>query len=616
MGLDRRSQRSSGSAAAPLTRREFLGAGAATGVAAALSQQFLPSLAAAESTSAPTRRLASHRNLFNGDCNFLFYNPELWQPQGGPYSVHAIQRYIGVLADSGVDTLLVNPNTQVAWYPTKKLDYILQGYRRGDRAFARSIGSGLAGMTPALVDKFSESLGAMLDLYLDLTDAGVDWLAECARACRTRGVSPWLSYRMNATHFSGAPESPVNCRLFRDPANRLSGRIPGAQSTTHPAWIGLNYARPAVRDYMLEMIREGVDAYDYEGLELDWLRHPVCLEANAAQKQIDEMTEWFTKVRAVTKDRRANFPLGIRAPSNLTYLRSIGIDLKELARRGTIDFCTFSNFWQTSWEMPLDELRRELGPDVAIYGGMEDAPNWLETHAPSLTERPSGPDVQLAGDNAYHAARKADAPARVRGTRYLTASAELLRANAAGKLVLGADGLEQFNFFVTDQVRVPGLKADYAAIRQLTDLNFLRGKEKHYAFNTVSAQATKIWDVAEQLPARIAPRHRRAFRIPMCAEPGKAPLQLIIQVISDRGPSAPECGVGVNGAWPVFARKETADLLFPAGPYAKHVEEHVAWNYAVDLVSLRDGWNEITVYNDSAEELNLVGLELGILRRA
>ena len=28
--------------------------------------------------------------------------------------------------------------------------------------------------------------------------------------------------------------------------------------------------------------------------------------------------------------------------------------------------------------------------------------------------------------------------------------------NAAGKLALGADGLEQFNFFVTDQVRVPG----------------------------------------------------------------------------------------------------------------------------------------------------------------
>ena len=102
----------------------------------------------------------------------------------------------------------------------------------------------------------------------------------------------------------------------------------------------------------------------------------------------------------------------------------------------------------------------------------------------------------------------------------------------------------------------------------------------------------------------------------MCAEPGETALQLIVQVISDCGPSAPGCGVSVNGAWPVFARKETANLLFPAGPYARHVEEHRAWNYDADLGALRDGWNEIAVYNDSTEELNLVGLELGIVQRA
>src|SRR5581483_8051171 len=113
-------------------------------------------------------------------------------------------------------------------------------------------------------------------------------------------------------------------------------------------------------------------------------------------------------------------------------------------------------------------------------------PNWLEAYAPLLSERPSGPDVQLAGDNAFRSSTRDPKPQRVRGTRYLTASAELVRANAAGRLVLGADGLEQFNFFVTDQVRVPGLRADYSALRRLTDLEFLRGQEKHYALNTAS----------------------------------------------------------------------------------------------------------------------------------
>jgi hypothetical protein len=403
--------------------------------------------------------------------------------------------------------------------------------------------------------------------------------------------------------------------LFREPKNRLSGRVPGAQNTSQAAWVGLNYGQQAVRDYMLEMIREGVESYDYEGLEMDWLRHPVCLEAPASQKQIDEMTDWFASVRAMTKARRPFYPLGIRCSSNLPYLRSIGIDLNELARRGLIDFCTFSNFWQTSWEMPLDELRRELGPDITIYGGIEDAPNWLETHAPTLTERPSGPDVQLAGDNAFHTRTKPEEVKRVRGTRYLSASAEMLRANAAGKLVLGADGLEFFNFFVTDQVRVPGLRADYAALRQLDDLAALRGREKHYAFNTVSLIATKIWDVPEQLPVRIAPRHRRALRIPLCAEPAGAELEFVIQLIAERTPTDRECGVSVNGGWPVFERQETADLLFPAGPYTRHVEEHRAWNYRMECAAIRDGWNEIVLYNESTEELSVVGVELAIKRK-
>ena len=565
------------------------------------------------SESSPVlRRLSAHRNLFNGDCNFLFYNPELWQPEGGPYGAGAIQRFIGLLASSGVDTLLVNPNTQVPWYPSKSLDYLLRNYRRGDRVFARSIAIGNVGLAPAQIEPFVDQLVSLFDLYLDLDEAGVDWLAECARVCRQQGVSPWLSYRMNATHFSGAPESPVNSPHFRDPRNRLSGRIPGARPATQPEWIGLNYGRRPVRDAMLAMIRDGVQAYDYEGLELDWLRHPLCLDAPATQRATDEITDWLSEIKALTRERKNRYPLGLRAPGNLGYLRSIGLDVKLLVQRGIIDFVTFSNFWQTSWEMPHDELRRELGPDVTIYGGMEDAPNWLETHAPGLTEQPAGPDIQLAGDNALKAVRPTSGTKRIRGTRYLTSSRELMRANAAGKLVLGAAGIEQFNFFVTDQVRVPGQRGDYAALRQLTDLAFLRGKEKHYALNTASLQPTRIWDVPEQLPIRISPRHRHAFRIPMCSEPAGCALVLSIQLVTDRTRLASDCGVSFNGAWPAFERRETDDLLFPAGPYSKHVEEHLAWNYVFDIGAIKEGWNEIVIYNESPEELPVLGIELGV----
>ena len=593
-----------------MTRRGFVLTGAVAGTALALA-----SLARAQPAPPGRVRLKTHRNLFNGDCNFLFYNPELWQPEGGPYTARAIQRFVELLATSGVDTLLVNPNTQVAWYPSPRLECVLTGYRRGDLAFAQAIAAGNAGLSPAQATRFAASLVRLLDLYLDLSEAGVDWLAECARAARHRGVRPWLSYRMNATHFSGAPDSPVNCRLFRDPKYRLSGRVPGTAAVTDPSWVGLNYGCPPVRDYMFAMIREGVDAYDYEGLELDWLRHPVCLDAPASARQVDEMTAWLADVRALTRARRSDYAFGLRLPSNLDYLRSIGLDVPALTRRGLLDFVTFSNFWQTAWEMPHDTLRRELGPDVAIYGGMEDAPNWLEAHAPTLTERPAGQEIQLAGDNAFKATRPPDGPGRIRGTRYLSASPELMRANAAGKLVLGADGLEQFNFFVTDQVRVPGQRGNYAALRQLADLEFLRGQDKHYALNTASAQPNKIWDVPVQLPVRLAPKQSHALRIPMCAEPAGAALSLVVQVVILRTAASLACNVRVNGTGPGSARRETADLLFPAGPYREHVAEHTAWNYPFDAAAIREGWNEIVLTNESAEDLDIVVVELGVRRK-
>lgn len=552
------------------------------------------------------------RNLFNGDCNFIFYNPELWQPRGGPYRAAAIHRYVAHLATSGVDALLVNPNTQVVWYPSARLENVLAGYRRGDRRFIARIAAANAALTRPQVAQYIDVMTDLFDRYLDLSEAGTDWLAECARACRRHGVAPWLSYRMNATHFSGAPASPVNCRLFRQARYRLSGRVPGSRRKADHAWTGLNYGCAPVRDYMFAMIREGVEDYDYAGLELDWLRHPLCVEAPASLRDTGAVTEWIADLRLLTRTRRRPYPFGLRVPGNLGYLRSIGLDVRTLARRGLIDFVSFSNYWQTSWTMPLDDLRRELGPDIRIYGGIEGAPNWLAAAAPGLKERPAYQELQLAGDSAAAAPNPRTRQVAVRGTRYLPASAPLLRGNAAGKLVLPIDGLEYFNFFVTDQVRVPGQHADYGALRGLADLSTLRGTEKHYAFNTASGHTHEWWDAPMPFPARIPARQSRTFRLPMCAEPPNAGLELLVQVIAESPADNHAPGASVNGSRPDFAGRPTRNLLFPCGPYRRHVPEHLAWNFRIPVAVLRDGWNEITIHNDGAQPLSVACVEIAV----
>ena len=129
------------------------------------------------------------------------------------------------------------------------------------------------------------------------------------------------------------------------------------------------------------------------------------------------MTDWFRRIRGLTEARAARtgtpYPLGLRVPGNYRMLRHLGIDVAALVQEGVVDFLCPSNFMQTSWDMPHDRLRQELGPEVIIYGVTELWINCLWSHT----------------------GRDAD--------RYCSAHPAALRANAAGTPVLGAYGQRQ-----------------------------------------------------------------------------------------------------------------------------------------------------------------------------
>jgi len=76
-----------------------------------------------------------------------------------------------------------------------------------------------------MLQEHLERDAAMLDRYLDLVEAGVDWVAETASARRRQGVTRWLSIRMNDAHGANSWEhSYMSCPLQRDPRYRLSAR--------------------------------------------------------------------------------------------------------------------------------------------------------------------------------------------------------------------------------------------------------------------------------------------------------------------------------------------------------------------------------------------------------
>ena len=497
--------------------------------------------------------LREHRNLYNIDFGTYFWKPDQIQPEGGPFKAESIHRFIRLLADSGVDTFVINPNSKVPWYPSKVTPTILTGYVRDDPEGDLPTGGEI-------------EWPKMLNLLLDLQESNVDWLAESIKACRRNRISPWASIRMNDPHGSGVPrmESP----LYKDPKYRRGTRG------------RLNYRYKEVRDYYFAIIRELVEDYDFDGLELDWKRSAICVPSPASPKDIDVMTAWFTRIRKLTqaKARKTGRPFyfGMHVPCEYKKLRNIGIDVEAMVKAGLIDFLCPTNFMQTAWDVPHDRIKAELGQELTVYGVTE---LWIKAHGRNVSNNP---------------------PA--------------LRGNAAGKLVLGADGIEQYNFFWAGDY-----KKTLPALHNLHDLESLRGQTKHYALSTHEGAYERPGVVPRggyfvrvfSLPATLEPGRRRTFRLPMCAEPTNRKLELTIQVVVQKTSDPPKIGVGFNGRWPNYHGQATDLLLFPTKPMRQE-SGHQAYNYRFGVDEIIEGWNEIILTNSGGQSTRIVGLELAV----
>ncbi len=507
--------------------------------------------------------LSKHRNLYNGDFGVFFWNAEMWQPDGGRYTAGAVHRFVDNLADNGVDTFIINPNSQVAWYPSKAIPTVLDRYVRDD---------------PAVDDKkWVWWCHDLLNPALDLKEAGVDCLAEAIKQCRKRGITPWASIRMNDPHLN---HPYLQCHLH---------------NSKYRLGYGLNYEHKEVRDYYFSLARELVEDYDFDGLELDWLRCPGrCCKSPADAKTVAMMSRWFADIRRLTeaKAKRTGrpFPLGMRIPADYKGMRSVGIDVEGLIKGGTLDYICPTNFMQTTWDMPHDELKKEFGRYVTIYGVTELLVNGLDVWSDKLNR----------GIQSYN-----------------NASPPALRGNAAGKLALGADGIQQYNFFVGDQTckihKVPGLRSQCAALKNIADLDVLRGLSKHYSIcSGPPGTGGERFDLPKPLPAAIEPGKRLDLKLPMCAEPDDRGLDLIVQVVFEKQEPLPPIAVRFNRSVPRHDAEPTMKLLFPMGPAKRHLSKYQACNYRFPVDRIKEGWNMIVLANTGNKPVGIVGVELAV----
>ncbi|MGN0851966.1 MAG: hypothetical protein ACI4Q3_01160 [Kiritimatiellia bacterium] len=208
-----------------------------------------------------------------------------------------------------------------------------------------------------------------------LHDRGIDPYAVWTKRCRARGVSPWITVRMNDTHhMKTVPNYFRNttfCRTRADLWIRPDGR----------GWAdcSLDFAQKDVRDYTMAHIRELAERYDVDGIELDWMRFGHHLRPDRVREDAHHLTEFTRGVRrfldGVGDARGRRIRLGVRVcrDPDLALTRQ-GLAVEAWAKEGLVDLVVPHSFYLADAGIAvakwIDRIRA-ANPAVKVIPGID-----------------------------------------------------------------------------------------------------------------------------------------------------------------------------------------------------------------------------------------------------
>lgn len=238
-----------------------------------------------------------------------------------------------------------------------------------------------------------------------LSDAGHNPPAVVVEECHRRNLAAFVSLRMNDTHDGQHPRGKLpNPELPTFKRHNLDWLV-----ETLDRWTALDYRRPQVRALKLRVIEELFDRWDFDGIELDWLRHTLNFPRGEEQNSAKYLTDFLRKVRRMLDERAAArgrpIELAVRVPERLDWCRLGGYDVPAWIDEDLIDM-------------------------LILGQGLTELPTLGEFHALMKTRRlPVYPSLFPYGNS------------------YKVSPDEVIRGSAANLWNAGADGLYVFNWF-------------------------------------------------------------------------------------------------------------------------------------------------------------------------
>ena len=309
-------------------------------------------------------------------------------------------------------------------------------------------GGNTANYDSDVLELTGERIGEVDPSLLRLIEQGNDPPKIVVPAAKERGVDIFYSLRLNDCHDSFGHERLLATFKVEHPEWAIGAGHPEVHPSVHR---NLNFAVPEVRDLKFAVIEEIFRKYDFDGLEIDFLRSPPYFVPSEAPKNAHLLTEFLDRVRERLNQRGEargrSIPLAVRVNPTIEACRLDGFDVSTWVEERLVD------------SLSLGSGNIDCG--VEAFKNLTDGTGILVY--PCVYGWPSGYNIIFGFED----------------------SEPMLRALASNYWHQGADGIYTFNWNAHSYVHRPDKNSQFALQRQLLREmdapQAMRGKDKLYA---------------------------------------------------------------------------------------------------------------------------------------
>lgn len=480
---------------------------------------------------------------------------------GEKLDAEKVASWVDQYAGTQVKELILNPNCMRTSYHSRVWNPIWHNYDpwgKDDQALLKN-------NSPEERIQARKWIHTAWQLYKDGIDVYEIWI----KRSRQKNISPWLSMRMNDIHYVNNEQSYIHSEFWRNNPHfrRVSYR-----------WAGMgldrafDYGRQEVREYHMKLIKELAERYDFDGLELDWMRFGFHFRPGYEEEGGKILTNFMSSVRTLLdkaeQKRGHKIKLGARIPSRPQTSLYLGMDGSTWAHRGLVDMLVITPFWQTiETDMPVEIWQQLLeGTEVILAAGLELLLRPYSHFLPPLTN-----------------------------------SLETVRGAAISLLSRGADRIYLFNY-MDSETTIDDLTNYPKLLREIGSLNTLMGKTRRHILTYADTWAPGE-PQAIALPAPCQKQEWKAFRIHIGPKPNSGTVTVIL-------------GFGHNPPIEkkILELRVNEKLCSFIGPVklAKPVPTFPLYGFSVPLSTVKPGYNLIELVARKKITVTWVEFEINV----